>query len=473
MKAWSFLCAAVLAAVILTACGNEPDGPFEWPESIDGERSPFYGETLTVGVWHSLNMWESLSNAIELRNPGVTIEIVDISGGAVDYDIEAVREEMSLLLMGGNAPVLMDAALVDYLNPATRPLFADWLPVMEADPSFNEDDWFMNVFYSITKDGRLLGLPMTFDAMQGNSYFAFNASVPGLAEEWAGRQGISWQELIEIYDRVSPNLASPMYLSRNFDVLIAVECAIYDFLDWETGRVEFNTPEFIALITRARELTSPLRVFGGTPIGWNPDRYYRANIAELAERYMFRRVWTIHYDAFGIFHEAPPFGHPIPWTNRQGELMVLPNVTFALNAGATNAEQALAFELLRTLLEIPAEGPRYYRIMRGFSEWFGFFSSPHRTGTEFIMLIQPNWIMQSFRDIYGVPADGWPLAFDAMIARDAATKSMPMRDRRFGPFAVRDAVREILEQFHEGLITAEQAANDLQNRVTLIIMEMD
>ena len=460
----------------LAGCGgNEPDGPFEWPESNDGVRSPFYGETLTIGAWHSLDMWNSLSRAIELRNPGVTIEIIDISGGAEYYDWEAVRDEMAIKLMAGNAPILMDAVLVDYLNPATRPLFADWLPVMEADPNFNEEEWHMNVFHAATRDGRLMGLPMAFDHPQGSNYFAFNQAVPGLADEFAGRQGISVRELMEIYDRFLPSLPSHMYLMKHFDMYIAVQCSIDDFLDWETGRVEFKSAEFIALITRAREITSPDRVFGVTHPVWVPGPDYREEIAEQAERYMFRRVWTVHYDAFGIFHEAPPFGDPLPWTNRHGELMIHPTDAFALNASATHAEQALAFELMRTLLEASGRGYGYEGngTIRALSGWFGWFSSPHRAGTRFRMMSQPNWFMQAFRDIYGVPADGWNLAFDAMIARDSATRSLPMRDRRYAPLVVREAVREILEQFHEGLLGADQAAVDLQNRVTLIIMEMN
>jgi len=51
-------------------------------------------------------------------------------------------------------------------------------------------------------------------------------------------------------------------------------------------------------------------------------------------------------------------------------------------------------------------------------------------------------------------------------------REMPKVDWRFAPGMIWDVLDEILGQFQDGLITAEQAAQDLQNRVTLILMEM-
>ena len=472
MKRWILFSLAALATLFITACGETtPDEPFIWPESIDG-RSPFYGETLTVGVFFQADNIETFARHYELQNPGVTIEIINMDPGmgAISIwraDLSGVREDMGVQLMAGAAPVLIESFLVDYLNPMTMPFFADWLPIMEADPNFHEEDWHMNVFDAMSRDGRLIGFPMSFDFPPGNSYFTINNIIPGLAEVFEDRQHISLAEMMEIHSRTSPTLAAPMYMTRDFDVLMAVESNIDDFFDLETGRIEFNTPEFINFISHARELTSPGREFTPVSMPFFLEIGDRALMEGLSQRYMFRRAWTVNYEIFNVFEEDLFFANPLPYTNRQGELLITPWRTFVLHAGATPTQKALALDFLRFILEAPHD-----LILRPMH--IETYASPLRGSARFAFERHPNAYYARFGTLGWRPINNdWPQAFETMITRAEATKEMPMQDTRYAPDVIRNAVREILHQFHDGLITAEQAANDLQNRVTLIIMEMD
>ena len=488
LKRWISLAIVVLTAIIMTSCGDaEHDEPFIWPESIDGQ-SPFYGETLTVGVHFNASFLDRVARHYEIRNPGVTIEIInmDPNMGVVSIwqaDLTGVREDMGVQLMAGTAPILIEGFLVDYLNPMTIPFFADWLPIMEADPNFHEENWHMNVFDAMSRDGRLLGFPIAFDLPFGSSYFTINSTVPGLADEFAGRQYISLADMMEIHSRVSPTLARPMYMTRDFDLLMAVESSIDDFFDFETGRVEFNTPEFINFISHARELTSPGREFAPASMPFFLEVGDRGHMTFSSQRYMFRRVWAVNYESFGVFEEDLFFINPLPYTNQQGELLIAPWRTFALNANATQAQQALALDFLRFVLELRLEplpeAPldarlRVLAMHYLYINTSGTYASPLRSGTRFMFEYLPNHYQERFQELGWQPIDGdWPQAFETMITRAEITKEMPMQDTRYAPDVIRNAVREILRQFHDGLITAEQAANDLQNRVTLIIMELD
>jgi len=53
-----------------------------------------------------------------------------------------------------------------------------------------------------------------------------------------------------------------------------------------------------------------------------------------------------------------------------------------------------------------------------------------------------------------------------------ALGDMPMASTRTLPFAIENIIDEALELFHNGLVSAEQTAADLQNRITLVLMEM-
>ena len=475
---WVNLTLATLTVIFFAACGGNERGVFVWPEGIDDERSPFYGETLTIGVFWEAGTMERLAGWYMSMNPGATIEIVDMNP-EIRYrinpatDLENAREEINLRLMGGTAPLLIESLLVDYFNPATEPFFLDWLPVIEANPYFYKEYWFMHVFDAMSAGGSLMGFPMSFDLPNGPSYFTINNTAPGLTSEFSGRQSISVAEMMEIHARFSGDLPSLQFLSRDFDVLMAVENSLNKFLDIKTERVEFDTPEFIHFITHARDITNPDRSIGSAFEPTWHDITCRDCMSDHSRLYMFRRILSVSYESFGIFDDSLYFAYPLPFTSRQGELLITPSRTFVLTAGASPAEQALAFDFLRFILEIPNQDPEEYMLLhRWYSIIGGGTSSPHRSGLRFAFEFVPNAANLQFNLSNWRLTDGWGEVREVLIDHNYATMEMPMRDTRY-PTVLRDVITGILHQFHDGQITAERAAFYLQNRVTLILMEMD
>ena len=60
-----------------------------------------------------------------------------------------------------------------------------------------------------------------------------------------------------------------------------------------------------------------------------------------------------------------------------------------------------------------------------------------------------------------------------IMSRFNAIGDMPTVDSQFGSDSVRGIVRDNLEQFYPGLITAEEATTSLQNTLDLVLMEMN
>jgi len=452
--------------MLLSACTTTPpqDEPFSWPPP---EEDPFYRETLTIAVFNLAGRIEGFAERFERMHPGTSIEVMEFEC------IDSAREQISLETMAGNPPNLVAGYLVDYLNPMAAANFIDWLPIMYADPYFNEDDWFMGVFDALTHNGRLLGFPVSYDLSVGNSFYLVNSTVPGLAQEFAGRQTVSTNDLIEISERFETG----MYMDRNFDVLQAVIDNIDNFLDFETRRVQFDNPEFINLITNARQLTSPSRHFGEVQFFNWIETGNRQAVADMSRRYLFRRFSTMDFDNFGVFEEEMLFINPLPYTNDMGELLIWPDLTFALSSNTTHVQQAMAMEFLRFLL-IPPTGamndPDVFVHHRLFMTHSAALASPARTSAEVVFPHAFVWHVSAFHVLDGwrMAGEGWPEAIDTMVRYTTMASEMPMRDTRYAPAFVRDIVFDILYQFHYDLITAEQAAHSLQNRITLIIMEM-
>jgi len=450
-----FLVAMLLTACVEAAPGEQ--GPFVWPESV-------YGETLTVAVLGP--RFERIAGEFELRNPGVTIELIEFE------HLDVGREQIAMEIMAGNVPTLTLGDFVDYHHPLTAQYFADWLPIMHSNPNFDENDWFMNVFYALARDGRLMGFPMSYDMSVGNSFYVANSTVPGLAEEFAGRQGISTNELMEIYERISATTGTNMHMERSFDVLQAVEDNIGRFFDFETRRVQFGSREFIDFIAHAREITSPRRNFGTMQFFNFGEIGNREVTLALSHQYMFRRITISDMDNFGAFEGDLVFVNPLAYTNDRGELLISPDMTWALSASASHAQQALALELLRFAIVPPVY--REEDIVRHRLLVSSTSASPARGHARSTFEHSFTWATSAFHFTQGwrYADGGWHVAIDALVAYAEAASEMPMHDTRYAPEFVRDALRQILHEFHDGLITAEQAANDLQNRITLIIMEM-
>ena len=181
-----FMILAIL--VIFSACGGRPDDDvFIWDENVE---NPFYGENLSIatrGGRARVDELRMFARQYMAEHPGVTIEIV-----VFDHDPVIAREQLRVPLMAGQGPDLMDAGIVNLRN---RDFFADWMPLIDAHPGFNDYEWFMNAFYTLAEDGKLYAFPEDV----GYFYVSGNLNVPGLSDVLAPMETISVEEMLAIY----------------------------------------------------------------------------------------------------------------------------------------------------------------------------------------------------------------------------------------------------------------------------------
>lgn len=416
---------------------------------VEMERSEFYGETLTIATFSDL-LIRDIVRLYMLENPGVTIEVIEL----MDEDFREARERIGVELMAGTGPVLLNTIFVDNYDPRIGDFLVDWFTIMAADPYFNEEDWFMNVFHAVAVNGQLNAFPVLF----AHEIVMANSTIPGLREALADRDTVSILELMEIYQEYRGQW--PHFLSENYDVAVAMFTYLDRFLDIEAGIVDFDNQAFIDFITRAREITSPDKAFGYTfstiPISPDLER-------ELSERYFFITTMSVLYQYHLNFETELLFTDLTPLTNDEGELIIDPWQSFALNALATPTEQALAWDFIRFMTDARNYGG-------GAVSWVNM-SSPNRE--LFLLGVEHNLI--GFRDHF--ERYGWRLtheeeAFADVAAQMVAFAELPMVNARRTPHVIFDIIFEALELFHDGLVSAQQTAADLQSRITLVLMEM-
>ena len=459
LKIVMLILTATFVVIALAACSdnNAPYEAFVWEERLHEGRYIFDGQTLTIATYAAeATRLRMFANFYMRYNSGVTIEIIDLG-----RDIPGAREQMNTRLMAGNIPTMTSGLLADVRNPSVARFFADWLPVMEAHPDFDEANWFMNAFHANAIDGRLYSFPTQISYL----YTVANSNVLGLAEAFSGRTGISYAELMELHRQFAQD---GMYLSERFDVALAVQNELHRFFDFESGRIEFNNQEFIGFITHARDITSPSRHFGQ---GLPPVSNDREAEASDAQNYLFMRV-SIHFAPvyFSIFDEDTIFVNPIPEVNLNGEVMLWSMVSYALSAAATSTEQALAMDFLMFVMN-PDEDRQ-----RAASKYLNQFTSRDMAFFDVSSRIS-SLIRSNFTG--ALVNSPWNLAHSAQevnnILFDEMTTvgEMQMALALPAPQVIHDIIEEVLGQFHDGLITAQAAAEALQNQLAIVMMEME
>jgi len=456
-KRWVlFICTALLLMVVMTfslvSCGRSEAQPDEvpiWTPPPD-DPNPFYGQTLTLaapfslqGDGHDLRV----VNAYRRYRPGVSIETVDL-------DVIAGREQMSVQLMSGTAPLLISSIFVDVYNPSVARFFADWFPLINATPSFDQDKYFMNVFHGSAINGRLYSFPVAFQFLATTA----NNNIPGLAEALEGLDAVSFAQMME-FRRQFPT-EDQLYFEPSFDVVIGVMENMRSFFNMETRMVDFDNQYFVDFLNYSRDLTSTNQVSGQFLGQWffsawpGPDED-----AAWGQRYYFLNVHPGMLQYFMDFEEDLNFSSVTPLVNQQGEVFI-ETWGYVLNAQATPIQRALALDFMQFMTSeensAVAGRPPYGSVNRDLQR---------------IALGQLlSFSLNQFRGFGWRPTGGG--ALESIRDHYSAIADMPMTTGRI-PRAIQTIISDALADFHFGLVTAEQTAQDLQNRITLFMMEME
>ena len=461
-----------IVLLLLVSCNNtsETDNVNDTNNAIDPiieqivnlDMEALEGEVLTIAISGNKLVLLEFTQRYMIQNPGITIEIICYEWlFRRDGNLSAAQQEIGVQLMAGTGPVLIDSDLVDYLNPASQQLLFDWFPLMQASPDFNEDDWFMNVFHATSINGRLYKFPVGFDYVR----ISYNSLIPGLSEIMSGREGITFSELFDIYDNFTYDKTHNfMYFFSLVNLRWVLPCFIDNFIDLENGIVDFND-EFIEFITYANNIAS----FAGLVDWSHPEiNFITLNMdAYLSERYFFRSFRSIHYNMLLDVNDVFSFKGYIPIVDTSGEVFI--NTTggggnsWLLNANATSEQLAIAWDFIQFRND-PSNFP---------GSWDSHFIPTNR-----------DMLMHQLKTrLYGPGGAIRWLNPDVTLAEALGTSDIvfekiteiserPLRNFNRLPDSVNTVLWDAVSQFTYGLVSAEQTAQNLQNQIELMIMEM-
>ena len=434
--------------------GNEAPLDSEAANTAEQGNTPENDNTLTIAAAYTARELNRLASKYMSENPGVSIEIIDYTDHEKrDGHWGLAQQEIATQLMAGSGAVLMDGFLVDYLAPQSAAYFADWFPIMYADPDFKEEDWFMNVFHATAANGRLYAFSTAF-------YYplvAANSAVPGLLEAMEGRGGISVMELLELHREIPTD--TTYFFEYYFSTQWVLELYLDTFIDIETGRVDFSD-EFVDFISHAKEITDT---------GKDPEYFWPLTPSQetaLSDRYFYHLSNSVAMDYQYLLEleKEPLFTSFTPITNSNGELLVYPIEAYVLSAYASPAQQSLAWDFVKFMAE-PDNQPQYI--------------SMQPTKRELLRIAIEHDLPKTLADAYKRQLTySVDEAVEDALRQMTAFGEMPMQNIRslpnvfFGWGSRSGILREALELFEDGLVSAEQTALNLQNQVELVMMEI-
>ena len=445
---------------------------FDWWMLYDFERnsllrhesvvSPFYGETLTILVlrdWHDRHNMSLIVNGFERMHPGVAVEFVFADEQAVtvtdDYfDFDDMMDE----LMDEHAPVLIQASTVMYPMHEHTDFFADWMPVLERHPGFSERDWNKNVINASLINGELIAFP----AFQHMFFVSANRNFPNLLFRLEFRDGITINELMDLYDELGGYVDGYVFSELGITWQV-IDHHLYEFFCYETGRVEFDSQEFVRLLERLRytmhmlddEIISEIQDFIHANEVYGDFNFFRFSTG----------MWNV--EVFSILEQEPFFVSPLPILLDDGALMVFagPFQQYSwILSSHDPVSQALAADFLLYIAGVFGQGvtsrnsPFYAH--RG---WWGMFGVPARRDAfshfEYVLSRHVQWNLQtSLRYSLGD-------ATDKIVDYVLPLEQMEMRRHGVMPYRFYRIIFDELQEFSGGTVSADETAARLQSRV--------
>ena len=394
-------------------------------------------------------------------------------------------------LMAGLAPdIIMMQNLWSYnIHALTRSGFLqDFYVLMDACPRTSRDEFFLNVLQAyevLGRQGELYVFPVNF----GFNYMGINSNIPQeFIDRVGGKSSISAMEIFEIYmdlidrypgefDHMLPGM--PARIDRPISFL---ESMMGDFIDFSARSSNLTDPQFINILETMRSIfTNHSDEYGFISIGLGGGHSSSFFLQNRLGETVFHAQYNLTNAIHAFFStENVHFLHFMPFADSQGRLGINPNwyasTVSATAAISSTADGQVAWEFVRAMVGAFAD-PQGRALL-----------TPQ--GWELSDLGHNSLLTPIIRDMFreharramdfrlSMPGEMWvgidtpaarPAAIERALDEMAALNEMPM-------VLIRKAIphslfEEPLEQFMLGLITAEAAAQRMQNTVALWLIE--
>lgn len=256
---------AVLMLINVSSCSNQKENSLPQVENEISENKYDIPTTekkediqLTYAVKGTILPDEAeIIKEFNAAPNGYFIEIIDYSsylsemdlGGAgdqlpinvyTDESMAAMNIQVAQDFINGKIDIISSDMLgsVKFESFINKGAFADLYSFMEKDSQINTNTLNSHILSLYENNGKLFQLPcfFTIDTLFGEEKYVGNK------ENW------TFEEFVNSWNKMSENALIDGYATKRNVYMIVVKQQIGSFVDFSTGRVSFDSPDFIKLI---------------------------------------------------------------------------------------------------------------------------------------------------------------------------------------------------------------------------------
>ena len=387
-------------------------------------------------------------------HPGVSVELV--AGREKMLSFDDYITQTSVELMSGNSADIIETDGMCVPRLAGSGIFCDLYPFMDSDPDFRREDYYTNLFEAKEYEGRLYSLPCAF------SYNMLYASKPLLEKTGLGLpQTLNYKQMMDIHQIVTEKTGEAPKLRPGLTPYTFFYYEFPEYYDVAAASASFLSPKFIEYLRLTKQNIPVLEESDLTRVGTD-DSF-------LNKDYLFCNFdVTGGVDIFNFLYDFQNIQEPVPMVSTSGKAYFRTMRDYSIAASSSN--QQLAWEFLKFYVsekEIPTD------IHSEYAEKYA------KKYNVFVPVNKKNFINSCrFAYQYYLPmAEKENLKTGELKAAvDEAIERMhgwnQQRSHEEAEGEIYGALSGDLSLYYEqNLLTPEETAGKLQNRMTIFLKE--
>ncbi len=386
------------------------------------------------------------------------IEVKDYSEYNTEDDDEAGLTKLTTEIVSGNVPDILDTDSLPIEQYAAKGLLEDLYPYIDADPELSREDIVPSVLETLEIDGKLYQVGSAFEVM----------TLAGSPDVLGPESGWTVDELMSLI-AAHPEATDPLGVGETRDTVLDLVCrfAMNDYVDWETGKCDFDNESFISLLEFVNTFPAEFdwdsydyELDGDTPehIASGRQLMMEIDISNFRDFQMYKAMFggDIVYKGF-------------PDADRDGNAMQLMD---GIAMTSSCADKDGAWEFIRTLLtkeyqEDENEGWAFPTNQEAFDELLKEAMTPKYTTDpetgEQVEQSQGGWSWGDLSvDIYAVTQED----ADKILETINGVHKLYSYDN-----SVMDIITDEAQEYFNGTKTAADCAALIQSRVNIYVNE--
>lgn len=391
-------------------------------------------------------------------HPSVTIEIIQ-PGQEEFISFDDFQKQTVVELMSGNSADIIDVGGFSVYKYAKTELFCDLYSFMDSDASFNKNEYYTNIFEAKEFEGALYSLPcgFTYNMLYGskNLLEKSNIEIP---------KSLNYVEMIQIYERV---LGESDLGPKLLPGLTPYTFFYYEYPEYyniHTQTASFSTSKFEDYLRLTKKYIPINEEMDFTRIGYDDSFLY--------QDYLFC-IFDVSggTDLFNFLFDFHNITDPIPMVSSSGTAYFRTMREYAIAESSSNKD--LAWEFLK-----------YYICEKKVPETIDseYAHKYYSDYNDFVPINKANFFnsfkfsyLYSLEEISKEPNVKWKQG-DLEAAADESLKLIHTWNQQRNAEQAEGEIYGMLcddlnSYYYMDILTAEETANRLQNRMTIFLQE--